>query len=135
MTTTARSPALGISQADFDNFKPMNGFILVRRDEQERNVGAIVLVEKSDDSLRKDCSWATVIRTGGLERATKVCRYEPNKQPYATDRLIPLDVKAGDRVFIDKYAGHDIEIKETGERFVLVGDQEVFIKRTVEGDD
>ena len=113
MATTELSPALGLPKAAFDKFKPLNGFVLVQREPEQTVSGKILLLAKGEDDRRREPSVARVIRTGGLEYETK------------RGRPIPLQCKAGDRIVIDKWGGHDIEVLETGERYVLVGEPDV----------
>lgn len=106
---------MGIRRDDLAALKLLNGFCLLKRDPPEQVAGKIILVDKSADKQRWEPSFATVVRVGMPERHPK------------TGVLIPLTIKAGDRVVIDKYAGHDVEESETGDRYVIAAEQDVHL--------
>lgn len=117
MAVTADSPAQGMSKADFDRFVPLNGFIIVQREDQEPRYGKIILVADREDDRRKHPTPAVVVRLG---------RPDVDKK---RGRPVPRELRPGDRVIIDKYAGYDIEIIESGERYVLVQEPDVLLVR------
>lgn len=108
---------VGLSQADFDHFVPLNGFVVVRRDDPAERAGSIILVRPDESDRRLEPSHATVVRLGRRERNEK------------NGREIPHEVAEGDKVVIAKYAGHDIEIFGSGDRYVLVASADVHLIR------
>lgn len=113
MTTTARSPAMGMNKSDIDVFIPNAGFALFKREPGDTMAGRIHLVDKGDDDRRKEVTVAVVVRLGPEDRVGK------------KNSAVPWSLKVGDRVMLDAWAGHDIEVAETGERFVLTGENDV----------
>jgi len=113
MATTQKSPAQGLTQAEFDAMIPNRGFIVLKREDQQTVEGAIILVPQSEDDRRKKPTVARVVKIGNPDRTEK------------TDVPIPFQVKVGDRVIVDAFAGHDIEISDTGERLVMMGECEM----------
>ncbi len=101
-----------MSVEDFKRFRPTCGFIVIQREQPPPSVGAIHLVAKSADENRKVPAPARVIRLGDPDRCPK------------TDRHIPFSVREGDRIMVDSFAGHDIELDD-GTRYVFIGEAEI----------
>lgn len=106
---------MGMSKADFDRWIPNAGFALFKRERGETKAGRIHLIEKGDDDRRVEPTYATVVRLGPPDRQGK------------KNTVVPWSIKVGDRVVIDAYAGHDVEVAETGERFVLTGENDILV--------
>lgn len=115
MATTSKSPAMGMSKSDFDRWIPNAGFALFKREPGQAMAGKIHLVAKGDDDRRVEPTYATCIRLGPPDRVGK------------KNVEVSWSIKPGDRVVIDAYAGHDVEVAETGERFVLTGENDVLV--------
>lgn len=83
-------------------FKPLGNRVLVKRLEAETNLKGGILLP---DSAKKKQEQAEVIAlgTGKLDKAGKI---------------IPLPVKLGDIVLIEKYSGQEITLNE--QEFVIV---------------
>lgn len=86
--------------------RPLQDRILVRRvEEQEKTKGGIII----PDSAKERPLAGNVIAVGAGKRED--------------GKLIPLDVKAGDRVLFGKYSG--TEIKVEGVEHVILREDEV----------
>jgi chaperonin GroES len=89
------------------NFAPLHDRILVRRvEEQETTRGGIVIPETAKEKPQEGEILA--VGRGKIKEDGKV---------------IPLDVKHGDRVLFGKYSGTDIVID--GEDFLIMREEEV----------
>jgi chaperonin GroES len=87
--------------------RPLYDRIVVKRiKEQESMSGSIVI----PDSAKEKPQEADVIAVGAGKRMDD-------------GKLVPLDVKAGDRILLGKYSGS--EIKLDGEEFLIVREDEV----------
>jgi chaperonin GroES len=87
--------------------RPLYDRIVVRRiKEQESMSGSIVI----PDSAKEKPQEADVIAVGAGKRLDD-------------GKLVPLDVKPGDRILLGKYSGS--EIKLDGEEFLIVREDEV----------
>jgi chaperonin GroES len=87
--------------------RPLYDRIVVRRiKEQESMSGSIVI----PDSAKEKPQEADVISVGAGKRLDD-------------GKLVPLDVKPGDRILLGKYSGS--EIKLDGEEFLIVREDEV----------
>lgn len=96
-----------MTQAQMENctkttFKPLGNRVLVKRIEAETNLKGGILLP---DSAKKKQEQAEVIAlgTGKLDKA---------------GNIIPLPVKLGDIVLIEKYSGQEITLNE--QEFVIV---------------
>ena len=89
-------------------FVPLHDRILVRRiEEQETTAGGLILPDTAKDKPQE----AEVLAVG--------------KGKIKEDgTVLPLDVKAGDRVLFGKYAGTEITID--GELYLIMREEEVF---------
>ena len=89
------------------NVRPLRDRILVRRlEEAEQRVGGIIIPDTAKEKPQQ--GKVVAVGSGRLNE---------------DGQLIPLDVKAGDRVLFGKYAG--TEIKLDGEEFLIVREDEV----------
>ncbi len=89
------------------SLQPLSDRVLVKRvDSQDKIKGGIIL----PDSAKKKQERATVIATGPGKKDTH-------------GNLIPMHVKVGQVVLMDKYSGQDITID--GEEFVVTRQDEI----------
>jgi len=89
------------------NVRPLRDRILVKRlDEGEQRVGGIII----PDTAKEKPQQGKVV-AAGTGRITD------------EGQVLPLDVKAGDRILFGKYAG--TEIKLDGEEYLIVREDEV----------
>jgi chaperonin GroES len=89
------------------NFRPLHDRILVKRvEEKETLKGGIII----PDTAKEKPSEGEVVAVG---------------QGKKTDdgKLIPLDVKAGDRILFGKYSGN--EIKMEGHEYLILREDEI----------
>ena len=88
-------------------FRPLHDRVVVKRiDAEEKSAGGIII----PDTAKEKPSQGEVVAVGpgGRDEAGK---------------LIPIDIKVGDRVLFGKYAG--TEIKIDGEDFLIMREEEV----------
>ncbi len=89
------------------NIRPLYDRIVVKRiEEQETKIGGLFI----PDSAKEKPQEGEVVAVG------KGKRLEDGK-------IIPLDVKAGDRILFGKYSGNDIKID--GQEYMIMREDEV----------
>jgi chaperonin GroES len=89
--------------------KPLYDRVLLKRlEEQEVVKGGIII----PDTAKEKPLEAKVIAVG--------------KGRIEGDKLIPLEVKAGDRVLIGKFSGTDVTVDD--EEYVIVREEEILAK-------
>ena len=89
------------------NFRPLHDRILIKRiEEKETARGGIII----PDSAKEKPQEGEVIAVG-------------NGKKTEDGEIIPLDVKAGDRILFGKYSG--TEIKVDNEDFLILKEEEV----------
>src|ERR1700733_8071971 len=89
------------------NIRPLHDRIIVNRlEEGEQQIGGIII----PDTAKEKPQQGTVIAVG-------------NGKAKDDGKLIPLDVKAGDRILFGKYAGQ--EIKLDGEEYLIMKEDDV----------
>jgi chaperonin GroES len=89
------------------NFVPLHDRVLVRRlDEQETTRGGIIIPDTAKDKPQE--GEVLTVGKGKIKEDGKV---------------IPLEVKPGDRVLFGKYSGTDINIG--GEEYLIMREEEV----------
>ncbi len=89
------------------NFRPLHDRILIKRiEEKETAKGGIII----PDSAKEKPQEGEVIAVG-------------NGKKTEDGKIIPLDVKAGDRILFGKYSG--TEIKVDNEDFLILKEEEV----------
>lgn len=98
-----------LGETTVDQFKPLNGFVLLKRRDAATHVGRIIVINRKDQ--RYEQTIADVIKTGHPDKADK------------TGAPIPFAVKPGDAVAIDKFAGHDIVLQGTA--YVLAKEADI----------
>ena len=95
------------TEVDTMNVRPLRDRILVKRlEEEEQRVGGIIIPDTAKEKPQQ--GKVVAVGTGRITDEGKV---------------IPLDVKAGDRILFGKYAGS--EIKLDGEEYLIVREDEV----------
>jgi chaperonin GroES len=88
-------------------FRPLHDRVLVRRiDAEEKTAGGIII----PDTAKEKPHEGEVIAVGSGTRAKD-------------GQVVPLDVKAGDRILFGKYSG--AEIKMDNEEYLIVREEEV----------
>ena len=89
------------------NIRPLYDRIVVKRiEEQETVKGGIII----PDSAKEKPQEAEVIAVGNGKRGDD-------------GKLIPLEVKVGDRILFGKYSGNDIKID--GEEYLILREDEI----------
>ena len=89
------------------NIRPLYDRIVVKRiDEEETMRGGIII----PDSAKEKPQQGEVMAAGNGKR---------NEE----GKLIPLDVKVGDRILFGKYSGNDIKLD--GEEYMIMREDEV----------
>jgi len=89
------------------NFRPLHDRVVVRRIEaEEKSPGGIII----PDTAKEKPSQGEVIAVGPGGRDE-------------TGKLIPLDVKAGDRVLFGKWSG--TEVKIDGEELLIMKESDI----------
>ena len=83
------------------NITPLHDRVLVRRLEEKESIKGGIIIP---DSAKEKPQEGEVIAVGSGRREK--------------GELIPLDVKAGDRILFGKYSGNDITID--GEEFMIM---------------
>jgi len=93
-----------------DSFRPGPGWVLFEREGQAESVGKIVLVKKNDKDRRYRPTPARVIKVG------------PPHQIDSGAKVLP-ELRPGDRVVLNRFCGHDIEIG--GKTYVVASEEDV----------
>ncbi len=89
------------------NVKPLRDRILIKRlEEEEQRVGGIIIPDTAKEKPQQ--GKVIAVGTGRITDEGKV---------------LPLDVKAGDRILFGKYSG--TEIKLDGEEYLIVREDEI----------
>ena len=89
------------------NVRPLRDRLLVKRlEEEEQRVGGIII----PDAAKEKPQQGKVVAAGSGRLSDE-------------GKLIPLDVRVGDRILFGKYAG--TEIKLDGEEYLIVREDEV----------
>ena len=90
-------------------FRPLHDRVVVKRiDAEEKTAGGIII----PDTAKEKPQEGEVIAVGNGRREK--------------GELIPLDVKAGDRVLFGKYSGNDIKIDD--EEYMILKEDEILAK-------
>jgi chaperonin GroES len=86
--------------------RPLHDRVIVKRiDEEEKSSGGIII----PDTAKEKPQQATVVAVGAGRRED--------------DKIIPLDVKKGDRILFGKYTG--TEIKLDGEEHLILREDDI----------
>ena len=89
------------------NFRPLHDRILIKRIEEKETVKGGIIIP---DTAKEKPQEGEVIAVG-------------NGKKTEDGKIIPLDVKAGDRILFGKYSG--TEIKIDNEEFLILKEEEV----------
>lgn len=89
--------------------KPLQDRILVERVEEEETVGGIIIPDTAKEKPQKG----------------KIIEVGPGRKD-EDGKPIPLDVKKGDMVLFNKYAGTEIKIE--GKEYLLMREDDVLAK-------
>ena len=88
-------------------FRPLHDRVVVKRiDAEEKSAGGIII----PDTVKEKPMEGEVVAVGPGARDE-------------TGKLVPLDVKAGDRILFGKYSGSDIKLD--GEEYMIMREDEV----------
>jgi len=88
--------------------RPLHDRILVERiDEEEKTPGGIII----PDTAKEKPSQGKVVAVG-------------NGKKTEDGKVIPLDVKVGDKILFGKYAGTEIKIE--GKEYLIMREDEIF---------
>lgn len=88
------------------NFRPLSDRVLIKRNEAQQSEGGIILPE----SARKKQEIATVIAAG------------PGKKD-KEGTLQAMEIKVGDSVLLDRYAGQEVTLE--GEEYLIVRQDDI----------
>ena len=91
------------------NITPLHDRVLVRRLEEKETVKGGIIIP---DSAKEKPQEGEVVAVGNGRREK--------------GELIPLDVKAGDRILFGKYSGNDIKIDD--EEYLILKEDEILAK-------
>jgi chaperonin GroES len=87
--------------------KPLHDRVLVKRiEEEQKTKGGIII----PDTAKEKPQMGEVISAGGGKKTED-------------GKVIPLDVKKGDRVLFSKYAGNEIKIE--GEELLIMREEDI----------
>ena len=89
------------------NLRPLHDRILIKRIEEKEAVKGGIIIP---DTAKEKPQEGEVIAVGNGKKTEE-------------GNIIPLDVKAGDRILFGKYSG--AEIKMEGEEFLILREEEV----------
>jgi chaperonin GroES len=87
--------------------KPLHDRILIKRVEEKETIKGGIIIP---DSAKEKPQEGEVIAVGGGKKTED-------------GKVIPLDVKAGDRILFGKYSGTEIKIED--EEFLIIREDEV----------
>jgi chaperonin GroES len=87
--------------------KPLHDRILIKRVEEKETVKGGIIIP---DTAKEKPQEGEVIAVGGGKKTEE-------------GKVIPLDVKAGDRILFGKYSGTEIKIDE--QEFLIIREEEV----------
>jgi len=87
--------------------KPLHDRILIKRVEEKETIKGGIIIP---DTAKEKPQEGEVVAVGGGKKTEE-------------GKVIPLDVKAGDRILFGKYSGTEIKIDE--EEFLIIREDEV----------
>lgn len=102
-----------ITDDEIEHFRPINGMVLVEVSDEDLTIGSLVIV-RDPDSRRKDVKVGTVIKSSMTRLDGK------RESRYVGPHLLP-----GEKVYLDKYAGHDIVAVPSLKRYVVASESDV----------
>lgn len=91
------------------NITPLHDRVLVRRLEEKETVKGGIIIP---DTAKEKPQEGEVVAVGGGRREK--------------GELIPLDVKAGDRILFGKYSGNEIKVDD--EEYLILKEDEILAK-------
>ena len=91
------------------NITPLHDRVLVKRTEEKETVKGGIIIP---DSAKEKPQEGEVVAVGNGRREK--------------GELIPLDVKAGDRILFGKYSGNDIKIDD--QEYLILKEDEILAK-------
>ena len=91
------------------SIRPLYDRILVKRIEEKETVQGGIIIP---DTAKEKPQEGVVIAVGQGKRMED-------------GKLVPLDVKVGDRVLFGKYSGSEVPIKLEGEEFLIIREDEI----------
>jgi co-chaperonin GroES (HSP10) len=112
-----------LSPEDLARFKPMNGYVLILRDDRPQTHGRIFLPTKGMNANRYEVTTGVVVRTGGLKLAEKPVSESYGRRTTSKGTRIALTVREGDRVAINRFAGHDIRC--AGQNYLIATEDDI----------
>jgi len=89
------------------NVRPLHDRILIRRIEEKETVKGGIIIP---DTAKEKPQEAEVVAVGNGKKTEE-------------GKLIPLDVKKGDRILFGKYSGTEIKIED--EEYLIIREEEV----------
>ena len=89
------------------NVKPLHDRLLIKRVEEKETVKGGIIIP---DTAKEKPQEGEVIAVGGGKKTEE-------------GKVIPLDVKAGDRILFGKYSGTEIKIED--QEFLIIREDEV----------
>jgi len=89
------------------NFRPLHDRILIKRIEEEETVKGGIIIP---DSAKEKPQEGEVVAVG-------------NGKKNEDGKVVPLDVKAGDRILFGKYSGSEIKMED--EDYLILKEEEV----------
>ncbi len=89
------------------NIRPLHDRVVVKRIEEKETVQGGIIIP---DTAKEKPQEGEVIAVGQGKRTDE-------------GKLIPLDVKAGDRILFGKYSGSEIKLE--GEEFLIIREEEI----------
>lgn len=89
------------------NFRPLHDRILIKRIEEQESVRGGIIIP---DTAKEKPQEGEVVAVGHGKKTED-------------GKIIPLDVKAGDRILFGKYSGTEIKIE--GEEYLILREDEV----------
>ena len=89
------------------NVRPLHDRILIKRIEEKESVKGGIIIP---DTAKEKPQEAEVVAVGNGKKTEE-------------GKVIPLDVKKGDRILFGKYSGTEIKIE--GEEYLIIREEEV----------
>ena len=91
------------------NIRPLHDRVLVKRIEDKEQVQGGIIIP---DTAKEKPQEGEVLAVGQGKRTDE-------------GKIIPLDVKVGDRVLFGKYSGSEVPIKLEGEDLLIIREDEI----------
>ncbi len=91
------------------NIRPLHDRVLVKRIEEKEQVQGGIIIP---DTAKEKPQEGEVLAVGQGKRTDE-------------GKVIPLDVKVGDRVLFGKYSGSEVPVKLDGEDLLIIREDEI----------